>query len=142
MNEFEVRKTVAAKPQTVFDVFTDHRGYADLVGLIRHSELEQEGEPAPNGVGAIRVLRMPGATVREQVTEFDRPDHYSYRLLSGAPVDRFVATVTFRPKEEGGTELTYSVSADPSLRLAKPIINEVAKKAIRTFTDAAAAKAE
>ena len=66
MTEFVIRKTVAAKPETVFDVFTDHRGYANLVGLIRTSELEREGEPAPNGVGAIRVLHMPGATVREQ----------------------------------------------------------------------------
>ena len=47
MSEFEVHRTAAAQPETVFDVFTDHRGYADLVGLIKSSELEQEGSPHP-----------------------------------------------------------------------------------------------
>jgi uncharacterized protein YndB with AHSA1/START domain len=49
-----VRRT-AAPPQTVFDVLTDHRGYAEYTPL-RRVELEREGDPPPNGVGAIRVL--------------------------------------------------------------------------------------
>lgn len=141
MSVFEVHRTVAAKPETVFDVFTDHRGYAKLVGMIKSSELEQEGEPAPNGVGAIRVIRLPGATVREQVTEFDRPAQYSYRMLSGAPLHDFVATVTFRPNGEGGTDVAYLVSEDPSVHVVKPVIDEVVKKSIVLFTDAAVAKA-
>lgn len=141
MSEFEVHRTAAAKPETVFDVFTDHRGYADLVGMIKSSELEQEGQPAPNGLGAIRVIRLPGATVREQVTEFDRPTQYSYRMLSGAPLHDFIATVTFRPNSEGGTDVDYLVSEDPSIHVAKPVINEVVKKSIVLFTDAAVAKA-
>ena len=141
MSKFEVHRTVTAKPETVFDVFTDHRGYANLVGLIKSSELEQEGEPAPNGLGAIRVIRLPGATVREQVTEFGRPGRYSYRMLSGAPLHNFVATVTFRPNDEGGTDVTYLVSEDPSVRIVKPVIDKVVKKSFVMFTDAAVAKA-
>lgn len=142
MRVFEVHRTAAAKPETVFDVFTDHRGYANLVGMIKSSELEQEGDPAPNGLGAIRVIRLPGATVREQVTEFDRPAQYSYRMLRGAaPLRDFVATVTLRPNDEGGTEVTYLVTEDPSVHLVEPVINEVVKKSIVYFTDAAVAKA-
>ena len=141
MSEFEVHRTAAAQPESVFDVFTDHRGYAGLVGLIKSSELEQEGEPAPNGLGAIRVIRLPGATVREQVTEFDRPTQYSYRMLSGAPIRNFVATVTFSPNDKGGTDVAYLVSEDPSVHLVKPVIDEVVKKSIVLFTDAAVAKA-
>lgn len=98
-----------------FDVYTDHRHYAELVGAIRSPLLEQEGKAAPNGLGAIRDLHLPGATVREQVTEYHRPAQYAYRMLSGAPLRHFIATVTFTPAGEGRTEVLCTVDMEPGL---------------------------
>jgi uncharacterized protein YndB with AHSA1/START domain len=141
MTEFVVRAVVAAKPETVFDVFTDHRGYARLVGLIRSSELEREGDPAPNGAGAIRKLHLPGATVREQMTEYTRPERYSYTMLSGAPVRDYLSTVTFTPTRQG-TAVAYSVTEIPSIAIIGPVIDQVVRLLIRTITRKAAAQAE
>ena len=55
MASFRYEREVAAPPELVFEVLTDHRRYAELTPL-RRAELEREGNPAPNGVGAIRVL--------------------------------------------------------------------------------------
>jgi len=139
--DFVIRRIVDAKPETVFDVFTDHRGYADLVRIIRSSELEREGQPAPNGVGAIRRLHMPGATVREQVTAYDRPASYSYKMLDGAPLHDYASTVTFT-STNGGTAVAYSVSEEPAVPAGKHIVDDVVKKFIRTFVDKASAQAE
>ena len=136
MSEFEVHRTAAAKPETVFDVFTDHRGYANLVGMIKSSELEQEGQPAPNGLGAIRVIRLPGATVREQVTEFDRPTQYSYRMLSGAP-----STTSSPPSPSARTAkgaLTWPIWCPRTRRFTWPSRSSTSgEKSIVLFTDAA-----
>ena len=59
MASFTFEREVAAPPQTVFDVLTDHRRYAAITPM-RKSVLECEGEPPPNGVGAIRVLARSG----------------------------------------------------------------------------------
>jgi hypothetical protein len=42
MTQFILEGAVRASPETVFDGYADHRGYADLVGLIRAAELERE----------------------------------------------------------------------------------------------------
>lgn len=139
MTRFTLEDTVNAPPETVFDVYTDHRGYADLVGIIRTAELEEQGTPAPNGLGAIRKLHMPGATVREQVTEYDRPRSYSYRMLAGLPLDEFTATVTFTPAGQG-TSVAYSVDVVGSLK-ALPV-KFPSEQAILLFMKKAAAKAE
>jgi uncharacterized protein YndB with AHSA1/START domain len=139
MTQFVLQDTVHASPETVFDVYTDHRGYASLIGPIRTAELEHEGEPAPNGLGAIRKLHMPVATVREEVTAYQRPNSYSYRMLSGAPFDEFSATVTFTPAKEG-TEVSYQVTAVGSLK-ALPV-KFPSEEAIRKFMNKAAAKAQ
>ena len=50
MASFTFTREIAAPPETVFEVLTDHRGYSELTPL-RKSELEREGEPAPTGSG-------------------------------------------------------------------------------------------
>ena len=76
------------------------------------------------------------------MTEYERPDHYSYKMLSGAPLHDYVSTVTFTPTKEGGTAVAYSVSADPAVPVIKPVVGDVVKKFIRTFVEKAAAQAE
>ena len=56
MASFTIVREVAAPPETIFEVLVDHRAYSSITPL-RKSELEREGEPAPNGAGAIRVLQ-------------------------------------------------------------------------------------
>jgi uncharacterized protein YndB with AHSA1/START domain len=139
MSEFVIDGTVKASPETVFDVYLDHRGYENLVSVIRKAELEREGDPAPNGLGAIRKLHLIGATVREEVTEYERPTKYSYRMLSGAPLDEFKATVTFTPTEEG-TAVAYRVSVVGSVGILP--VKFPSEEALRLFMRDAASEAE
>jgi len=139
MAEFVREGTVKADPETVFDVYLDHVGYADLIPLIRSAELEKEGEPPPNGLGAIRKLHLPGATVREQVTGYDRPHRYSYKMLSGGPFKKFEATVSFTAAEEG-TAVSYAVTVAGSVR-GLPV-TWPSEEAIDLFMKKAAAQAE
>lgn len=129
MASFRYVRQVAAPPETVFDVLTDHRRYNELTSL-RKAELEREGEPAPNGVGAIRVLTVAGPPMREEVIAYERPSRFSYKILSGLPVRDHVGTVELKAAN-GGTEVTYAVKTTPTVPLAGPVFMVVLKKAIR-----------
>ena len=83
MASFTYRRHIAAPPETVFDVLTEHQRYAAITPM-RKSVLEREGDPAPNGVGAIRVLTSVGPPLREEVIAYQPPPRFSYKLLSGA----------------------------------------------------------
>jgi len=102
MASFRLEKQVAAAPETVFEVMTDHRGYAKMT-MLRRSELEREGEPAPNGLGAIRKLSAAGPPLREEVIAYEPPSRFSYALLSGLPVRDHVGTISLEPRD-GGTK--------------------------------------
>ncbi len=75
---------------------------------MRKVELEREGEPAPNGVGAIRVLHAVGPPLREEVIAYEAPSRFSYKLLSGLPVRDHVGTVELTPNG-AGTKVVYAV---------------------------------
>jgi uncharacterized protein YndB with AHSA1/START domain len=129
MAEFTLKALVNAPIDTVFDVLTDHRGYADFTPL-RSVSLEREGHPAPNGVGAIRVLRLAGPPLREQVTEYVRPTRFVYTLLSGAPTRDHVGTVDL-VQEAGGTRVTYRVETVPTVpSFLAPVVVGVSRLAI------------
>jgi uncharacterized protein YndB with AHSA1/START domain len=111
MPSFTLTKTVDAPPEIVFDILTDHRGYPKITP-IRRVELEREGQPAPNGLGAIRVMHLAGPPLREEITTYERPSRFAYKILSGAPLRDHLGDVTLEPIA-GGTLVTYRVDAKP-----------------------------
>jgi uncharacterized protein YndB with AHSA1/START domain len=115
MASFTYQRQVAAPPETVFEVLTDHRGYAKITPL-RKAALEREGEPVPDGVGAIRRLSAVGPPLREEVLAYEPSTRFSYKLLSGLPVRDHVGTVELTPVA-GGTKVVYAVRTTPTLPL-------------------------
>lgn len=129
-----------APPETIFDVLTDHRGYAKITP-VRRSELEREGDPAPNGVGAIRVLGGLGPPLREEVLTYVPSTRFSYTLLSGAPLRDHVATVELRPDGDG-TEVVYAVRAESALPIVGGAVLAVTRQAVKQLLSGIAAESE
>ena len=140
MASFRFQREVAAPPEVVFEVLTDHRGYAAITPL-RKSELEREGEPAPNGVGAIRRLTAIGPALREEVLTYEEPKRFSYKLLSGAPLRDHVGTIELTPNGDG-TTVKYAVRTIPTLPLVGGVVLAVARKAVKDLCDGICAESE
>ena len=140
MASFTLVREVAAPPETLFELFVDHRRYSEMTP-IRRSELEREGDPAPNGVGAIRVLRSVGPPLREEVLTYEPPLRFSYKLLSGAPLEDHVGTVELTP-QGAGTRVTYAIRTMPTIPFAGPLVVAVAKRAVKQLLDGISDEAE
>lgn len=140
MASFTFHRDVAAPPETVFEVFVDHRGYSAITPL-RRSELEREGDPAPNGVGAIRVLRSVGPPLREEVLTYEEPHRFSYKLLSGAPLKDHVGTVELTA-QGSGTRVVYAVRTMPTVPVVGPVVVAVAKQGVKQLLNGIAKEAE
>lgn len=140
MASFTFVRQVAAPREVVFDVLTDHRGYAEITPM-RRAELEREGDPAPNGVGSIRVLTSVGPPVREETIVYERPGRFSYKVLSGVPVRDHLGTVSLAPTE-AGTEVTYAVRMTPNVPLGGAAVVAVVKRAIGALLDALTTESE
>ncbi|MEX2107013.1 MAG: SRPBCC family protein [Solirubrobacterales bacterium] len=140
MASFTFQREIAAPPETVFDVLTDHRRYAEIT-RVRKSVLEREGDPAPNGVGAIRVLSSVGAPLREEVIAYESPSRFSYKVLSGAPVRDHVGTVELIPTGDG-TRMVYAVHLIPTLPLVGAAVVGVVRLAVKSLVEGVSAESE
>jgi uncharacterized protein YndB with AHSA1/START domain len=140
MASFTYTREVTAPPEVVFEVLTDHRGYTEITNL-RKATLEREGEPAPNGVGAIRVLTAVGPPLREEVLAYEPGKRFSYKLLSGLPVRDHVGTVELTANG-GGTTAVYAVRTTPTLPLVGGAVIAVIKIGVKQLFGGVAKEAE
>src|SRR3954467_10088617 len=140
MASFTYVRQVVAPPEIFFDVLADHRRYPEITQL-RRAELEREGKPEPDGVGAIRVLTLAGPPMREEVLAYERPYRFSYTLLSGLPVRDHVGTVELSPSE-GGTEVVYAIHTTPTAPVGGLAVIAFMKQGIRTLLGGIAKESE
>jgi uncharacterized protein YndB with AHSA1/START domain len=140
MASFTIEREIAAPPETVFELLVDHRGYSALTP-VRKSVLEREGDPAPNGVGAIRKLSAIGPPLREEVLTYEPPSRFSYTLLSGLPVRDHVGTVELTPAGEG-TKMTYAVRTMPTVPVVGAVVVGAVKIGVGQLVDGISAEAE
>lgn len=140
MASFTLERRIAAPPEVVFDVLTDHRGYSEITP-VRRVELEREGDPAPNGVGAIRVLHSVGPPLREEVLVYRPPTRFSYTVISGAPLRDHMGTVELSPDGDG-TRVVYALKAMPTVPLAGGVVMLVLKQAVKRLIDGVGKESE
>lgn len=75
---------------------------ADIAGMQSWSGmLVQVDQPGPVEVGTRRRLKMFGSWVTEEIVAWDPPSHYSYELVSGAPLAGHHGEVHVLPEGDG-----------------------------------------
>jgi hypothetical protein len=97
---YRVGATTSAPVDAVWPLVAEARRWSDWSFLSR-TDLEREGAPDPDGVGAIRRFTRFGIGSREEVVAWDPPNHLAYRILSGFPVRNYRADITLEPHGPG-----------------------------------------
>lgn len=117
----------------MWKVFTDHRGWTRWAG-VREVVLRQEGDPPPNGLGTIRVMRSRGLAIEEEVTAFDPPQYMAYRLVAGIPVKNYEAEVRLDPSDSG-TRVLWHIRFDPLIPLTGSLLARVIERNLQDVLD-------
>jgi hypothetical protein len=114
----DVFRHADAAVDVVWSILSDHRRYSEW-NPVPVSELEVEGSPDPDGVGAVRKLGARPIFARERVLEFDPPRHLAYTVVSGIPVRGYRADVELFATADGGCDIRWTgsfESAPPGMR--------------------------
>jgi hypothetical protein len=99
-----------APREAVWSVLADGRRWSEW-GPWQKAELEQEGTPPPDGVGAIRRLTRRPVVNRERVTVFDPPERFGYEVISGMGLRNYRAEVRLS-ESDGGTGIHWHSEFD------------------------------
>jgi uncharacterized protein YndB with AHSA1/START domain len=112
MRTVHVTRTIPGPPEPIFDLLADHANYDRFRG-IHGSGLLREGDPPPNGVGALREIKVRPLSFEEEITAYERPSRLDYLIVKlNVPFEHQGGSI--RLSAEGGLTLvdwrsTYGV---------------------------------
>ena len=97
MRSVHVTRTIPAPAEEVFDRLADHANY-DRFRPIHGSKLLKEGDPAPNGVGALREIKVRPLVFEEEITAYERPTRLDYLIVKlNVPFKHDGGSITLTP---------------------------------------------
>lgn len=102
-------------------MLTEHEAMWRWTPGVKRVELDPEGTPDRNGMGAVRNIHMPGMVLREEVVGWLAPQWYEYRVLGGGPVRDHLGRVEVTPQGEDACTVRWRIEfrgALPGLGLA------------------------
>jgi uncharacterized protein YndB with AHSA1/START domain len=100
MRTIHVTRNIPAAPEGVFDLLADHANY-DRFRAINDSELLRDGDPAPNGIGALRRIKVRPFTFEEEITAYEPPSRLDYLIVKlNVPFQHHGGSITLRPEGE------------------------------------------
>ena len=98
--QIEVSARTSGSTDAVFRLLADGATWPTWAP-IDSFQLERAGDPPPEGVGAIRVLRRGRTTGRDEIVELVPGRRFGYVSLSGLPIRDYRATVDIDDAEDG-----------------------------------------
>lgn len=124
MRSINVDMTLDAPPEPVFDVIVDHARY-ERFRDINTSELVREGDPPPNGVGALRKIRA-GTIFRfeEEITHYERPVRMDYLIKkTNFPFEHQGGSIRLN-EAGGGTQVEWT----STFRIPVPVVGGIQER--------------
>jgi hypothetical protein len=128
--QVNVSAVTAASAEVVYGLLADHSTWPAW-SSIESVELEQAGDPPPEGVGAIRVIKRGRVTGRDQILELTPGKRFKYASLSGLPVRDYVGEVDLSSAPDGGTAVNWHSAFSPKM----PGTGWLLQRGIRRFLD-------
>jgi hypothetical protein len=109
--EFEASARSSAPVAVIWPLVAEATRWKEWSWMTSTS-LEREGDPAPDGVGALRRFALgPGAS-KEEVVTWEPPRHLGYVAVRGLPVRSYRADVHL-DDHGGGTVVTWRCALEP-----------------------------
>jgi uncharacterized protein YndB with AHSA1/START domain len=129
VRHINVNAKSSASPEAIYSLLIDGATWP-CWSPIETFELEHEGDPAPEGVGAIRAFRRGRTTGRDEILELVPARRIRYASLSGVPVRDYVGTVELEPVDDGTI-----VHWDALFTAKVPGTGVVVERALRRFLE-------
>lgn len=109
---FEINRTTRAPAATLFRLETDGARWSEWAKpLIVQSSWEQQGDPLPAGIGAVRKVGTWPMVMREKTVAYEQDRRHGYLQIGPPlPAKDYRAEMLLTPNSAGGTDIRWTGS--------------------------------
>jgi Polyketide cyclase / dehydrase and lipid transport len=120
---FEVTARSTADAATLFALEADGGRWSEWAKpLVPQSSWERTGDPAPGGVGAVRLLGLKPLLVREETVEYEQDRRHVYVMRTPMPLRDYRAEFVVTPRAAGGADVVWRGRFTERVRGSGPVL--------------------
>ncbi len=128
---YEVHARSKASPVVLWGLVGEAARWKEWSFMTR-TFLLREGAPSPDGVGALRRFAVGPFGSREEVVEWESPDHLGYVARRGLPVRWYRADIILSADGDG-TAITWTGSLEPLIPGTGALVLTFTRNIVRLF---------
>ena len=135
----EIVQSFDAPVDVVFDILSDHANLGRIWPAKFRVLKASDDKTEPNGVGAVREVKIGPVRLEETVQRFRRNEYLEYSITSGPLIADHRGYMRFW--EDGGKSyLAYRIDVQLALPLVSPIVQALMEPAFRQGLEKLAAR--
>lgn len=119
---FRVERPTSAEPAALYDTFLDVERWPEWMPTVSTASWERKGAPE-TGVTGVRLVRMRGSTVRDEIVDGSRPHHHAYTTTLPRlwPVKDYRGDIRIDKRPDGSFITWTATFRTPVPGLARPL---------------------
>jgi hypothetical protein len=129
--DFEASARSAASADAIWPLVGEASRWKEWAWMTR-TYLLREGDPPPDGVGALRRFAFGPGGSQEEVVEWDPPRHLGYVAVRGLPVRHYRADVHL-DDDGSGTTVTWRCTVEPLVPGTGAVLRLALRRMVRGF---------
>lgn len=114
----------------VWEAFNDHANFGKMMGQNVDRIVDSTDADNINGVGSVRLIKLPIAPFEETIRKSEKPTCIGYQISKGTPLHHHYGSMQFKSLSAQKTALDYSIEVGSKIPLVGLLIKIALQKGI------------
>ncbi|MBK9458557.1 MAG: SRPBCC family protein [Sphingobacteriales bacterium] len=114
----------------VWEAFNDHANFGKMMGQNVDRIVDSPDTNNVNGVGSVRLIKLPIAPFEETIRKSEKPTCIEYQISKGTPLHHHYGSMQFKSISAQKTALDYSIEVGSKIPLVGLLIKIALQKGI------------
>lgn len=111
---------------------SDHAAFGKIMGMDIQRIQDSPLAGNINGIGSVRLLKLPFFPFEETVRKSEKPTCIEYQISKGTPLHHHYGILLFKAIEGNKTALTYTIELGSRIPLVGLIVKTVLQNSLKS----------
>jgi hypothetical protein len=131
IHEIKIYQEFDTPVELAWEAFSDHVNFGKINGLVVKRIVDSPDRNNLNGVGSVRLIKVPLFAFEETVTKSKKPNLIEYQISRGTPLNHHYGTMVFESLPGNRSSINYTITLGSKIPLVGLIVKNGLQKGLK-----------
>ncbi len=125
-----IEQTFPAPVEQIWEAFNDHASFGRMIGQNLQRIKDSTDPDNINGIGSVRLIKLPFAPFEETIRASKKPDFIEYQISKGTPLHHHYGRMRFSSLPNNQSAIHYTIEMGSKYPMVASLLSTILKSAI------------